>query len=187
MVDSSIDELIVKCKQGDRKAIEELIKQNCKLVTGIAYNILGDLNSAYEVAQETFLKIINHISEISSSAKFKGWLFVVTRSTCIDWIRRNKHRPKSLENMTSNYGDFIQSRESEINSFEQEEIFEKILKIINSLPKIYRDVILLRQLRDMNYKEIAEQLDISESTVDSRLYRARLMLREKLKNLLEGV
>lgn len=181
------EELIIKCQQGNKKAMEELIRQNCKLVTGIAYNILGDLDAAYEVSQETFLKIVNHISEVSSPTKFKGWLYVVTRSTCIDWIRKNKHRPQSLENIASNYGDVAQPRESDTYSFEQEEIFEKIVKIINSLPKIYRDVVLLRQLRDMNYKEIAGQLDISEATVDSRLYRARLMLKEKLKNLLEGV
>jgi RNA polymerase sigma-70 factor (ECF subfamily) len=67
-----------------------------------------------------------------------------------------------------------------------EEVLERVLSLINRLPAIYRDVLLLKHLRNLSYGKIAEFLGISESAVEARLYRARVMLRDKLKEVREN-
>jgi RNA polymerase sigma-70 factor (ECF subfamily) len=68
-------------------------------------------------------------------------------------------------------------------SIEKEELYERVLSILNGLPRIYKDIIMLRHLRKMSYKDIARFMGIAEATVESRLHRAKLLLKERLKDL----
>ncbi|MBI4565044.1 MAG: sigma-70 family RNA polymerase sigma factor [Planctomycetes bacterium] len=178
--------LIARSQSGDTAAFEALVTKYSNLVGSIAYNIIGDVHMAADVTQETFLKVYRHLPDLEDARKFKGWLCSIVRTTCVDHLRKERIKPCSLEKITEDglepEGQILGGvyRQS---STELEELREKILGIINSLPRIYQQIILLRHLRRMTYREMGDFLGLPIATIESRLYRARLMLKDRLADL----
>ena len=118
--------------------------------------------------------------------RFKGWLCSIVRTTCVDWLRKERVKPTSLEKITDEglepEGEFLGTVFKQ-TSTELEELREKVLHVVNALPKIYQQIILLRHLRKMTYREMGDFLGLPVATIESRLYRARLMLKDKLMDL----
>jgi RNA polymerase sigma-70 factor (ECF subfamily) len=175
--------LIRRFKEGDQTAFERLMEKYSNYVVSIAYNIVGDLHIAQDMAQEAFLKVYRKIAALDSPRKFRGWLYSIARSTCIDWLRKEHSKPCSFDGMADNGVDPQDAKKDTFASVEMEELREKVLNIIGMLPRIYQQIIMLKHLRNMSYKEIAEFLGIPIATIESRLYRARLLLKEKLQDL----
>ncbi|MBI2932771.1 MAG: sigma-70 family RNA polymerase sigma factor [Planctomycetes bacterium] len=180
------DELIRRCKQGDLEAFESIVAKYANLVGSIAYNIIGDVHVAGDITQETFLKVHRHLPELEDARRFKGWLCSIVRTTCVDYLRKERIKPCSLEKIAEDgiepKGEIIGSA-LRPTSTELEELREKILSIVNTLPRIYQQIILLRHLRRMTYREMSDFLGLPVATIESRLYRARLMLKDRLSDL----
>lgn len=178
--------LIRKIRAGEEEAFEELVNRYASLVASIAYNIIGDMHIAADITQDTFLKVHKSLYELEEPNRFKGWLCSIARTTCIDWLRKEKVRPASLDLLADKgiepKGRFMGNVFKQ-TSVELEELREKILNVINSLPKIYQEVVLLRHLRRFTYKEMSDFLGLPIATIESRLYRARLMMKDKLQDL----
>jgi RNA polymerase sigma-70 factor (ECF subfamily) len=178
--------LIEKIKQGDLAAYEALVKKYSNLVGSIAYNIIGDVHVAGDITQETFLKVYRHLPELEEVKRFKGWLCSIVRTTCVDYLRKERIKPASLDKISEDgvepEGEVIASAIRPVSQ-ELEELREKILSVVNDLPRIYQQIILLRHLRRMTYREMGDYLGLPIATIESRLYRARLMLKEKLQDL----
>ena len=178
--------LLPRCQDGDQEAFEALIGKYSNLVGSIAFNIIGDVHVAGDITQETFLKVYRNLHTLEDPRKFKGWLCAIVRTTCVDWLRKERVRPASLEKIAEDgvepQGEVVGSVFKQ-TSTELEELREKILTIIGQLPKIYQQIILLRHLRKMTYREMSDFLGLPVATIESRLYRARLMLKEKLQDL----
>ncbi len=178
--------LIERCKEGDDEAFKKLVGKYTNLVGSIAYNILGDIHLAYDITQETFLKVYRNLDHLEDPARFKGWLCTIARTTCVDMLRKGKMKTVSLEHLAEEgiepsgkpMGGTLKQVPTEV-----EELREKILNIINELPKIYQQIIMLRHLRKMTYKEISGFLNLPMATIESRLYRARLMLKDRMQDL----
>jgi RNA polymerase sigma-70 factor (ECF subfamily) len=132
------------------------------------------------------LKVFYGLKNLEEPTKFKGWLSSIVRTTCVDWLRKEKIKPYSLDKMAENgiepSGKVLGSTTLS-PSKEQEELREKVLTAVNSLPKIYQETVLLRHLRGFTYKEMSDFLGVSIATIESRLYRARLLLKERLQDL----
>jgi len=178
--------LIERVKSGDVTAYELLVKKYSNLVGSIAYNIIGDVHVAGDITQETFLKVYRHLPELEEVKRFKGWLCSIVRTTCVDYLRKERIKPASLDKISDEglepEGEIIASALRPVSQ-ELEELREKILMVVNQLPKIYQQIILLRHLRRMTYREMGDYLGLPIATIESRLYRARLMLKEKLQDL----
>ncbi len=178
--------LIRRGRLGDREAFEALMSKYANLVGSIAYNIIGDVHVAGDITQEAFLKVYRNLANLEDPRRFKGWLCSIVRTTCVDWLRKERVKPCSLERIAEEglepEGEFLGSVFKQ-TSTELEEFREKILHIVNALPKIYQQIILLRHLRKMTYREMSDFLGLPIATIESRLYRARLMLKEKLLDL----
>jgi len=178
--------LIQRSQSGDMSAFEALIAKYSNLVGSIAYNIIGDVHVAGDITQETFLKVYRHLPDLEDPRKFKGWLCSIVRTTCVDYLRRERIKPASLEKISEEglepegqiVGGLLRQTSTEL-----EELREKILSIVNSLPRIYQQIILLRHLRRMTYREMSDFLGLPIATIESRLYRARLMLKDRLTDL----
>ncbi len=179
-------ELIARSQKGDLTAFETIVAKYANLVGSIAYNIIGDVHVAGDITQDTFLKVHRHLPELEDARKFKGWLCSIVRTTCVDYLRKERIKPCSLEKIAEDglepEGEIIGSAFRQ-TSTELEELREKILSIINSLPRIYQQIILLRHLRRMTYREMGDFLGLPLATIESRLYRARLMLKDRLSDL----
>ena len=178
--------LICAFKSGHLDSFQVLVSKYSNLVGSIAYNIIGDVHIASDITQDTFLKLFRNLYALEEPRKFKGWLCSIVRTTCIDFLRKEKMRPASLEKIaedglepeTKIVGGLVEGPHTEL-----EELRERVLDGINALPKIYQQILMLRHLRKMSYREMSTFLGVPVATIESRLYRARLMLKEKLLDL----
>lgn len=178
--------LVHRCQEGDTEAFQALVAKYSNLVGSIAYNILSDVHVAGDITQETFLKVFKNMDSLEDPRKFKGWLCCIARTTCVDHMRKERFKTASLEKIADDglepEGKIIGSLFGQTSS-EQEEMREKVLTAVNELPRIYQQIILLRHLRRMTYREMSQFLNLPVATIESRLYRARLMLKDRLMDL----
>jgi RNA polymerase sigma-70 factor (ECF subfamily) len=178
--------LIERSRSGDTEAFEGLMAKYANLVGSIAYNIVGDVHVAGDITQDTFLKVYRNIGNLEDPRRFKGWLCMIARTTCVDFLRKERVKPASLEKIAEDgvepQGEVLGAVFKQ-TSTEVEELREKVLHVVNGLPRIYQQIILLRHLRKMTYREMSDFLGLPVATIESRLYRARLMLKDKLMDL----
>jgi RNA polymerase sigma-70 factor (ECF subfamily) len=178
--------LIARFRQGQTEAFEQLMAKYANLAGSIAYNIVGDVHVAGDITQEAFLKVFKHLPNLDDPRRFKGWLCSIVRTTCVDWLRKERLRPSSLEKISDEgielEGEVLGGVFKQTPT-ETEELREKVLHVVNGLPRIYQQIILLRHLRKMTYREMSDFLGLPIATIESRLYRARLMLKDKLMDL----
>lgn len=178
------DELVLQAQQGNHRSFEKLIAKYSNYVCSIAFNVVGDLHIASDMAQEAFVKAYKKIQDLDNPRRFKAWLFSIVRSTCIDWLRKERIKPCSLDKISEEEGiePSDQQRKGQLSP-ELEDMRERLLAVIAQLPKIYQQIVLLKHLRNMSYKEMSEFLGVPVATIESRLYRARLLLKERLQDL----
>ena len=153
-------------------------------LTKYAVSILGDLEQARDVVQDTFLKLYRQDPE-KVSQKVKSWLFTVCRNHCYDLIKRNR-RTSNLEEDEISYIASSEDNPFQVISFLEgrEEIDEKIkilYSLIEELPSRQREVMRLKFQANLSYKEIAETIGISTSNVGFVMHSALKKLREDMK------
>jgi len=181
-------ELILKAQNGDIAAFERLIESYQQGVFNLACRMINNHDDAADIAQEAFIKVYLSISKFKGNSKFSTWIYRITTNVCLDEIKkRKKTKAFSLsENIETDDGEI--SREIEDVSANVEDNLERkernraINDAIAKLPENHRAVIVLRDINNMSYEEIAAALNCSEGTVKSRISRARSALYEMLKN-----
>lgn len=171
-------ELVSRSRKGDRQAFEQLVHRHSALVGGIAFQVLGDSDAAADVAQETFLKVHRRLETLEDPSRFRAWLCGIARTTAIDVLRK-RSRETSLEKLNDEGNEPAAPAPKE-GSLEQEELYAKVLRVVNGLPKVYREAMLMKHLEKLSYAAMAKRLGVTEATVESRLYRAKLMLKDSL-------
>lgn len=152
-----------------------------------AYSLVLNEDDANDLVQDTYLKAWRFISSYQEGTNAKAWLFKILKNTYINEYRRKKLRPAEVD-----YEDFITYHDadeaSHVGSLDlRHEVFSDMLgdemtKAINELPVDFRTIILLCDIEDFSYEEIAKIIDIPIGTVRSRLFRARNMLKDKLRD-----
>jgi len=178
------DELLIKrAQQGDGKSIEELLIAYEKKVYNIAYRFMGNEADAYDMAQESLIKIYRGIATFKGESSLSSWIYRLTVNTCMDGLRKRKNTPVSLEYSIEKgvafEDDYTDTPEAQALSLERS---EDIQKAINILSENYKAVILMRDIDGFSYEEISQMLDISVGTVKSRINRGRQKLKELLIN-----
>ncbi len=184
------NELIRRCQKGDLAAFDDLVRVYEKKVYNLAYRMSGNHEDANDLSQEAFLRVFQSLKDFRGQSSFSTWLYRVVSNVCLDELRqRGRRLTVSIdEPVSSDKGETMQ-RQLADNApppdelAERREVREVVQAAIGELSEEYRVVIVLRDLRDLSYQEIAEVLDCSLGTVKSRLNRARLALKEKLSQL----
>src|SRR5258706_12267129 len=92
--------LILRSRTGETGAFEQLMAKYANLVGSIAYNIVGDVHVAGDITQDTFLKVFRNLANLEDPRRFKGWLCSIVRTTCVDYLRKERVRPTSLGKIT---------------------------------------------------------------------------------------
>lgn len=185
-------ELIIKIQQNDdQAAFRELIDNHREMVFRIAIGFLHDKNQADDIVQDVFIKFWEVRKDFELKAKFSTWLYRVTSNHCINVQRKNKFST-AFSSMFSNNGEYEKSDfESQIKdnqTYNDDDNYKKAhLKLalktaINSLAKKQRIAFVLSKYQDFSYKEIAETMELSISSVESLLFRAKKNLQKKLLN-----
>lgn len=177
--------LIEKSKNGDLEAFELLVRRYESKVYTVAYRFLGNHADASDLAQETFLRLYQALPRFRGDSSFMTWLYHITANACRDEIRRQqRYHVVSLDAETGNNGtqaiSQVPSRApSPEEAAEQKEFNEVVQLCLNNLSEEHRLVLVMREIQDMSYEEIANVLKCSLGTVKSRLSRARQAFKEK--------
>ena len=178
------NDLIKKCKKGNREAFNILVTRYQSQVINIAYGMLSDQEDAYDAAQEVFVRVYKGIESFKEQASFTTWLYRITTNVCSD-ILRKRQKSSNVLSINQEYEDNkdIELADTAPTPEESMEIGERqkaVRDAISSLREEYRIVITLCDIEGMSYDEIAQVLKVPPGTVKSRINRARNSLKKIL-------
>lgn len=179
-------QLIKLAKRGDISAFEELISTHEKMVFNYCYRMCGNLHDAEDLAQEIFLKAYRGLGRFQGNSQFSTWIYKIAYNTCIDAHRKKKpiHENMLYPDDDQEYREIVSDAGMPEDELLLKEKKEMVQTCIDVLRPEYRSVIVLRDIQDHSYKEIAKILEIPLGTVKSYISRGRLALRECLKSKL---
>ncbi|TLD68829.1 sigma-70 family RNA polymerase sigma factor [Phragmitibacter flavus] len=180
--------LMLRVKEGDARAFEQLVETHQRAVIGTVMRMLNNLDDAHDVAQQVFVRVWRSAPRYEPSAKFTTWLFTITRNLVFNEMRRRgRKREVSIEAAQEEHHIEHASpqRAQPDATAEREELEAAIDRAIQSLPEKQRLAVTLRRHEDMPYEDICVILNMSLPAVKSLLFRARNDLKEKLASHLE--
>lgn len=181
-------ELLTAVMTGDGTAYRGLVEKYQGRVYSMVYGMVRNREDARDITQEAFVKAYRSLSTFRLESSFYTWLYRIAMNLSIDFVRKRRRRE------TGGFDDGIATRDgdgaiAEIHhedgpsrQLERKELFGRIMDAMEKLPEDQRQVILLRELEGLQYKEIADVMGVPEGTVMSRLFYAR----KKLQKLLAG-
>jgi RNA polymerase sigma-70 factor (ECF subfamily) len=173
----SQEELILGCQKQNRKVQKELYDRYAPILLGICFRYAKDTSEAEDVLQEGFIKIFDKIKQYDNKGSFEGWMKRIIVNTAISNYRKNLKRYYSVE-----VDDPVSLSIPNALS-EQEYTKDELLQVIKSLPDGYRMVFNLYAIEGYKHKEIADLLDIDETTSKSQYSRAKKQIQYKLMEL----
>src|SRR5215211_9147768 len=188
-------DLVKRCQAGDTEAFDELVIRYRTRVFGMIYNMVHSEQDAWDLAQDSFLKAWKSIGRFRGQSSFYTWVYRIVMNVTIDWLRKKQVKATGAE-----FDDAIQFKEIDPASrtvpkpdalphqrMVHGEIRGRIDAAIAQLSPQHRAVILMKEIEDMQYHEIAEALGCSIGTVMSRLFYARKKLQNILRDVYENV
>lgn len=187
--DDSDEALMLRYQKGDARAFEVLLTRHRRPVYNFILRFVGDRAAAEDVLQEAFLRVIKGADTWERQAKFTTWLYTIARNLCVDASRRGKHRKAaSLDAPMSRDADdsrtLLDVTADKSAGVDRQaignELGVKMHAAIAKLSEEQREVFLMREFLDMQFKEIAEVVGCPENTVKSRMRYALEKLREEL-------
>jgi RNA polymerase sigma-70 factor, ECF subfamily len=188
-------ELVKRCQRGETVAFDELVSRYRSRVFGMIYNMVHNEQDAWDLAQDSFVKAWKSIGHFRGKSSFYTWVYRIVMNVTIDWLRK-----KQVKGAGTEFDDAVQLKEIDPASktvpraealphqhMERQEIRARIDQAIGQLSPEHRAVILMKEMEDMQYHEIAETLGCSIGTVMSRLFYARKKLQNLLRDVYENV
>lgn len=185
--------LISQLRAGDLAAFEELVAHFERPVYALCFRLLGDAEEARDAAQETFFKVYRGLSGFRGEAGLKTWIYRIAINQAMNqkrwWRRRHRDETISLDitrgKSDMSLGNLLPGRgcspEAEAISSERE---RRIIHALSEIKDEYRIALMLREIEELSYEEIAVTLSISIGTVKSRIARGREELRRRVKDLI---
>lgn len=166
---------------GDRYAFGELVRRHDRWVRGVAYGVLGDRDGLEDVVQQVWTSAWLRIGELRDTTRWRPWLYRLARNAAIDAGRertRKRNRFQTLEVDAAAGGSTSPAETGR----QGDERHREVLAAIQALPALYREPFVLRHLSGWSYADIAEAMGMPVDSVETRLVRARRLLRDTLKD-----
>jgi len=181
----SVDErkLIEAAQIGDNQAFGLLIRKHQKRLFRFIYGLTGSFDQTEDIVQDAFVRAYGAIKTFRVGYAFYPWLSTIARNLAFNNIAREEKK-ESLEQLSEKGFDPETGELGPMDKLLDKEGQKRFYSVLKSMPVKYRSVFVLRHFEDMDYSQIASYLKIPPGTVDSRLYRARQYLMEKLEDLL---
>lgn len=179
-------DLIQQSKDGSEEAFAALVRRYKTKVFNLAFSLTGDRDTADDLAQEAFIKAYFGLPKFQFRSEFGTWLYRITVNHVRDYLRKKSRLSEismeKVKEISSGQEDETEKKEKMLT----EEQKRKLLRqAIRTLPEKHQVILSLRDIQGLSYEEVAEVLKIPPGTVDSRLFRARKMLREKISAFLK--
>jgi RNA polymerase sigma-70 factor (ECF subfamily) len=178
-MDQQVEEIgwVEQALRGDRAAFGQLMHRYAGAVYNLAYRMLGSAEDAEDASQEIFLRAYTRLTSFDRQRRFSTWLLSIGSNYCIDRLRRRRFAWVTLDDTAFALPSQERSPERLALDHEQQAIVQQALQ---QLPENYRMVTVLRYWSDLSYEEIAKVTGLPESTIKTRLHRARHMLAKAL-------
>jgi RNA polymerase sigma-70 factor, ECF subfamily len=182
-LDCSDNELVKQALRGKIASFKELVERYQKQAYFFARGMVHNSDDAYDLSQEAFVRVYKHLGRFDQAYPFKVWLFHILSNLCKNHIRQKKTRNKVVV-WSDETTELAVSEVAEPDKlFSQSEVQAQVWKAIGQLPEKFREIIILSHFEEMSYDQIAQTLEIPRGSVMSRLYYARLKLREILETM----
>ena len=181
--------LVQRLRSGDDFALNEIMQRYKDRVCRLAWRYVGNEDTALDVTQETFTKLYFNIDKYDSAYKFSTWLFQIAVNLCRDHLRKNKNHARNSSPDALNEpgpGDWQRSDENIESGFLSRQQLALLRREIDLLPDTLKEAFILFAVEERTQAECAEILHVSAKTVETRVYRARKILSEKLQLSFEG-
>jgi len=186
------EELVKRCASGDREAFNDLVIKYQKKIFGVAYRFVGDPEEANDLAQEIFTAAYQNLKSFRGDSKFSTWLFQIATNrgkNRFKYLKRRGFFTNKGSSETDDEGDQSHRALPDQTANPEEllsgnQIRKAVREAIDELEPDHREIVILRDIEGLSYDEIARILDLPEGTTKSRLHRARMVVKEKLKKVL---
>jgi RNA polymerase sigma-70 factor (ECF subfamily) len=181
---TALEALIQRCLRGDQVAWELIVKQHWRKVFNVAYKFVGKHDEAEDLTQDIFLKIFRSLDTFDRRANFQTWLISVSRNLCIDHYRSVRKERETIDRQVdANELTPAAPDAGPIAALEQRDRVTLLRHALAKLPESLRTAVVLRDLQELSYQEIADRLHLPEGTVKSRINRGRTELARQVRKL----
>ncbi len=176
------DELIRSILKGNGERYDDIVERYQAGLYRTAFYYTQNVEDARDITQEIFIKAYNSLAGFKQASTFSTWLYRIAVNHCIDWCRKKK---PLLEESTC-FDNLCDEEGSPEDLFLRQEIASEVHAAVGSLPTIYSTILILYYFEDFSPQQIADIMDTPKRTVETRLFRARIMLKDKLHPLVSG-
>lgn len=176
------EELIKAILQGNGELYGDIVERYQSGLYRTAYYYTQNIEDSRDLTQDIFIKAYNNLAKFKYGSAFSTWLYRIAVNHCLDWCRKKK--PQYLE--ASCLDDLCSEEESPEDLFLQQELTFEVQAAVGSLPAIYSTVLILYYFEDFSPQQIAEIIETPKRTVETRLFRGRKMLKDRLHSKLSG-
>jgi RNA polymerase sigma-70 factor, ECF subfamily len=192
----ALDTLMLRVQTGDRQAFNRLVLRYQDAIVSLCTHLMRNRTEGEDAAQDTFVNAFQNVESFRGEAQFSTWLYSIAVNVC-----RNRQRsfwqklfsqsvatgmPDVEKDMTETI-EILDSTPWPSEQLEQKELRDQIKRVLVQLPVRYRELIVLRDIKELSYAEIAAILGVPVGTVKSGLARARLAMQVELKGLVDGI
>jgi RNA polymerase sigma-70 factor (ECF subfamily) len=187
-------DLVSLAQDGRESAYRELVRRYERPVFSLIFRMVRDREVSEDLAQDTFIKVLNHIDKYRPEFKLSSWLFKIANNVAIDHLRKRQLETVSIDGsphalsaaeVEATSFDVVARQESALEEMEARELGSAIERAIQKLRPEYRACIMLRHVEGRSYEEIAATLDLPLGTVKTYIHRARHQLRDALEAVRE--
>lgn len=180
-------EIIEKLQAGNEQAFKTLVEQYQKPVVNTCFGILHDKDDAEDVAQEVFIEVFRSVKNFRADSKISTWLYRIAVNRSLNFLRDNKKRKwfQSFEDAVKSQNTRLEKLTAENHedagfNLENNQRANMLHEAMNALPKNQKIAFTLNKYEDLSYKEISQVMDLSVSSVESLIHRAKKSLQKKL-------
>ncbi len=168
----AVEALIQRCLKGDQLAWEQIVRQYWRKVFNVAYKFVGKHDEAEDLTQDIFLKIFKSLNTFDRRANFQTWLISISRNLCIDHYRSVRKERETIDrDVDANELSPLSHDPGPVAALEQQDRVQLLKQAMAALPDTLRTAVLMRDIQEMSYQEIADKLRLPEGTVKSRINR----------------
>jgi RNA polymerase sigma-70 factor (ECF subfamily) len=178
-------ELVGSARGGDHQAFAKLIGRYETRIVRLVRGMVPE-SDVEDVTQDAFLKAYRKLGAFDGRSSFYTWLYRITANTAMDWRKRERHRRHAPLPEGPEGEDAVPAEDAgPEKASSRRELKARIDAAIEALPDKYHEILVLREIEGLSYEDISSRLGMSKGTVESRLFRARERLRERLASWME--
>jgi RNA polymerase sigma-70 factor (ECF subfamily) len=179
-----VEALIQRCLQGDELAWDAVVQRYRRKVFNVAYKFVGRHEEAEDLTQDIFLKIFKSLGTFDRRANFQTWLISVSRNLCIDHYRSVRLERQAIDRQVNpNELSPVAREPGPIAAIEQQDRVVLLRDALAGLPASLRTAVVMRDIQELSYQEIADRLQLPEGTVKSRINRGRTELARQIRKM----